>query len=207
MTRDISGCHYFRGTKMTQRGPQTLARFYGFESVEAVADSLPQDAAVLDAGAGASRFGHTIAAMRPDVRWTNLDVGYLDESVLAVLQKTAPENVTFVRGSITEAAELLPHSNQDRVFSFFALNYLGRFQIAGVRQLVRAAKPTGQVALGKLWIVRDQVATPSTIKFSPDPSNKSVVSHITQALNPLEGGAPPLPGVEYSAIRGDDSVK
>lgn len=204
MARDISGCNYYRGTRMTQRGPQTLARHYGFGSVEALADGLPPDATILDAGAGASRFGHTIAAMRPDIRWTNLDIGYADEPALASLRETAPDNVTFLQGSILDATALLPYASQDRVFSYFALNYLGNFRAAAAKQLMGVAKPTGQVALGKLWIVRDHVATPSTIRLSPGYFHGFLTSHIAKALHE---GAPPLDGAEYNPVRGDDSIK
>ncbi|HVX57230.1 MAG TPA: hypothetical protein VHA37_05855, partial [Candidatus Saccharimonadales bacterium] len=102
---------------MTQRGPETLSRFYGFGSAQELADSLPPEAQVVDAGAGASTFGHTIAGLRPDISWTNLDTAYKEGEALDSLKETAPPNLHFVRGSILEAAQHLEPESFDRTYS------------------------------------------------------------------------------------------
>lgn len=208
MTRDISGCQYFRGTKMTQRGPETLSRHFGFGSPQALADSLPEGAEVLDAGAGASTLGHAIGRLRPDISWTNLDPGYADQASLAALKATAPDNVSFVTGSMLEVAEILAGRDFQRVFSFFAINYLRESREA-VRQLMRVAEPAGEMALGKFWVLEDRVASPCTITFSPGSFTGDDEHLILDAVDPAGGrfGAPPVPGVEYATVIGDDSVR
>lgn len=205
MTHTNQGCDYFPGTKMTQRGPETLSRFYGFESAQALADSLPDDASVLDAGAGASTFGHGIAGLRPDVRWINLDVGYHDSSVLAELQEGAPENLTFLPGSVTRVDELLPDESLDRVFSFWSLNYLStQWARASVVKLTRATQPAGELALGRLWIrnPEDPRFKAHTIRFAKTPFPGAIASHVARALSRSRH---PLESVQYTAIKGDHS--
>lgn len=193
---------------MTQRGPETLAGFYGFESAEALADSLPSDAEVADMGAGASRLGHTIAGLRPDIHWINLDIGYADQTALAGLQETAPDNLTLLEGSITNAAELVPPGSLDRVFSFWALGYLHEPEIReAVRKFVGLTKPTGQLALGKLWIIEDnaahKVARPTTIRFDHTAFPGAVADHVAKAV---KGTEPALAEADYFAVYGDESI-
>jgi SAM-dependent methyltransferase len=204
------------GTDMTQRGASTLSANYGFESVEACAGSLASGAHVLDAGAGASTFGQTLATMRPDIHWTNLDIGYTNTAALAALQEGAPSNLTFVTGDIRRATQLFPHSIFDVVFSYWALNYLvGNHARRGIRQLLDVTRPTGRLSVGALVGMADPLEpgvwkkNAQTITLSPseDPSfQEAVVIHISAALK-YPQRVLPLQGVTYAPIIGKDLVQ
>jgi 2-polyprenyl-3-methyl-5-hydroxy-6-metoxy-1,4-benzoquinol methylase len=199
------GTDRFMDTDMTQRSAVTLACNYGFESVEACADSLPMDARVLDAGAGAATFGHTIARMRPDIRWTNLDIGYVNAAALAALQERAPSNLTFVTRDVREAVELFPQDSFDAVFSYWLLNCLEERQARqGVRQLLDTTKPAGRLSVGALVGLANLGERAQTITLSPSEDlsfHDAVATHISAALQPFRR-VPPLQEATYAPITG-----
>jgi hypothetical protein len=65
---------YYELAPRTGRSARILSRYYGFDSIEQMAESLPQDAVAADFGSGRSNLGKTITDRRSDVRWMNVDV-------------------------------------------------------------------------------------------------------------------------------------
>lgn len=137
----------FEQNPITASSAGYLAELYGQgRSIDEFAEALPDNARIADIGAGLSDFGHQVAALRPDVLWTNVDVNY-DEcrrhpqfEQIAEAQKEAPKNLKFVAASVLELpAEL---RGQDGVYSYNLVTHLQRID----RNLGRRAL-TGMVEL------------------------------------------------------------
>lgn len=108
----------------TDRPAEMLAQRHGFESVAQLAETLPQDARVLDVGAGASPFGKEVAMLRPDVTWINFDYSYQDPAILNEVTQNSPDNVQHVAGDATKLGEQYEHESFDAVFSYWLLPHL-----------------------------------------------------------------------------------
>lgn len=84
----------------TARTAKRLSRAYGFETPQALAHSLPDGAFVVDVGSGKSKFGNTIATLRPDIHWVNIDMRNGSARSMHRLQAKAPSNVQYVGGDV-----------------------------------------------------------------------------------------------------------
>lgn len=122
----------------TDRPAEMLAHKHGFESVAQLAEMLPQDAQVLDIGAGASPFGREVAALRPDVRWVNFDYSYQDPAILEEVSKNAPANIEHVAGDATKLGETYDPETFDAVFSYWLLPHLSLDDTAPAKEAARA---------------------------------------------------------------------
>lgn len=96
-----------------------LAKYYGYESATALANSLPIGARIVDIGAGISDFGKVIATARPDVSVTYFDLRYNNAGLLAKAHGENPlPNISFVQGNILDLEQsALKAGSYDRVFS------------------------------------------------------------------------------------------
>jgi len=122
----------------TDRPGEMLARKHGFESMAQLAESLPQNARVLDVGAGASPFGKEVAALRPDITWVNFDYSYQDPAILEDITKDAPGNAEYVAGDATKLAETYKPESFDAVFSYWLLPHLSLDDPAPAREAAKA---------------------------------------------------------------------
>lgn len=108
----------------TDRPAEILAERHGFESIGYLSESLSPNAKVLDVGAGASPFGVSVAARRPDITWINFDFSYHDGGILKEVAANAPSNITFVAGDATRLAEAYAPESFDTVFSYWLLPHM-----------------------------------------------------------------------------------
>src|SRR6266705_5282378 len=117
----------FRAYEMsphTGRDASMLAADYGFGNVDDLARRLPDEATVVDVGAGLSPFGCTIAALRPDITWINTDRRYPDIVPWAQdrYDGDPPSNVKYVKDDIVRTQ--LPPAFADLVFSSALLPHI-----------------------------------------------------------------------------------
>lgn len=126
----------------TDRPAERLAQKHGFESVAQLAEMLPQEARVLDVGAGASPFGLEVATLRPDITWVNFDYSYQDPAILADVTKDAPANVEHVAGDATKLSEVYEPESFDAVFSYWLLPHLSIDDETPARNTARAIYDT-----------------------------------------------------------------
>lgn len=136
----------------TDRPAGLLAKRHGFKSVKALANILPENAKVLDVGAGASPFGREVALLRPDITWTNFDYGYYDPAILKEVSTGAPKNLKHVAGDATELSQAFKPNTFDAVFSFWLLPHLSIEDMDPARDAGRAmynvAKENGIISVG-----------------------------------------------------------
>lgn len=136
----------------TDRPAEMLANKHGFESVAQLAESLPQNARVLDVGAGASPFGKEIALLRPDVNWTNLDYSYQDPAILREVSQGTPANIQHVFGDATKLDSIFEPETFDAVFSYWLLPHLSLDDTEPARDTMNAifavTKQGGLVSVG-----------------------------------------------------------
>lgn len=145
----------FERYPMTASSPDFLAAVFGGGTIEEFGISLPENAKVVDVGAGLSTFGATIASMRPDIRWTNLDINYdrahVSNSACKTLVNQAPGNVRYVAGNIVGLPEILDE-HYDRAFSYNLVPHMLRVdQLAGrlaLHNIVRLVGPEGIAVVG-----------------------------------------------------------
>ncbi|MDB5183083.1 MAG: putative methyltransferase [Candidatus Saccharibacteria bacterium] len=134
----------------THRSAELLARMHGFESVEDLAKRLAPNAQVLDAGAGASPFGNEVAALRPDITWTNFDYSYRDPKILAEVTAGAPENVKHIAGDATHLQG--EPGTYDVVFSYWLLPHLSiddpEAALKAAKGFYDVAKPGALISVG-----------------------------------------------------------
>lgn len=136
----------------TARSADKLARRHGFENLAELAESLPAKANVLDIGAGASPFGREVAALRPDISWTNVDYSYRDPAILAEASHEAPDNLRFVAGDATQLETLCEPESADAVFSYWLMPHLSLEEdapaLAAAKQMHMVAKPGAFLSVG-----------------------------------------------------------
>lgn len=136
----------------TGRPAGMLANRHGFKSVKQLADALPQDARVLDVGAGASPFGEEVARLRPDILWINFDQCYLDPDISGEVTQNSPTNVLHVAGDATRLGETFGPESFDVVFSYWLLPHLSLVNRKPAERVARAifyvTKPGGIMSVG-----------------------------------------------------------
>jgi len=136
----------------TDRPAELLAKKHGFESLAQLAESLPEGANVLDVGSGASPFGREVAALRPDITWTNFDYSYNEPSILSEVSADAPSNVEYVAGDATKLAEIYQSEEFDAVFSYWLFPHLSIEDTAPAKAAAKAifaiTKTNGLMSVG-----------------------------------------------------------
>lgn len=144
---------------MTARDASGLAMAYGYDTVEKLAADIPEEGRVLDAGAGLSDPGNTIASLRPDISWTNLDIRYApgatddtEREKLARLYAEAPSNVSYISGDIFNPPTELIDSRFDRILSYVMLVHAfkrgGDASIQAMKNLLSMGAQGGTIAVG-----------------------------------------------------------
>jgi hypothetical protein len=108
----------------TGRPAEMLAQKHGFESIAQLAASLPQNARILDVGAGASLVGKEVAVLRPDISWTNFDYSYQNHAILDEVSANAPTNLAHTAGDATKLLEVYEPESFEAVFSYWLLPHL-----------------------------------------------------------------------------------
>lgn len=144
-----------------------LAKRHGFKSLKALARILPDNARVLDVGAGASPFGREIALLRPDITWVNFDYSYHDPVIYQEVSAGAPDNLEHVAGDATELTTEFKPNTFDAVFSFWLLPHLSLEDTEPAWEAARAMHVVAKE--GGLLSVGPSVARVSLPKLSSSP--------------------------------------
>jgi hypothetical protein len=117
-----------------------------------LASELPENAVVLDLGAGASNLGETIANMRPDVSWTNLDYNYDKPEVARSVDTLPLANLSFVTGDATQLLESCEPETYDAILSYWLFPHLSLDSpepaLAAGRGVYDALKEGGVASVG-----------------------------------------------------------
>lgn len=133
---------------MTMRSADMLSLVHMQRGPLELANSLPQDAAVIDVGAGYSKLGSFVCFHRPDVTWVNFDLGYPEEHTTV----TANPNLSYVRGDAADLAKIYPPESFDRLYSYWVLSQIGLYApdktIEAARSMVEIVKVAGQLSVG-----------------------------------------------------------
>lgn len=136
----------------SHRTAEKIAQRHGFENVRSLAESLPENARVLDVGAGASPFGREVAGLRPDVTWVNFDYSYQDPRVVEEVSEAAPMNVEYVPGDATVLDQAFGEDSFDAVFSYWMMPHLSLDELEPAHEAARAmyqvAKPGAMISVG-----------------------------------------------------------
>lgn len=109
----------------TSRSARRLSRMHDFSNPKKLAKFLPEDAKVIDVGAGASDLGATIAGLRPDIMWVNFDYSYKDPLIAEEVGRNGtPENLSIVCGDATRLSEMFRSDTFDAVFSYWLMPHM-----------------------------------------------------------------------------------
>lgn len=125
-----------------------------FPSLETFAASLPKGAVVADVGAGLSRLGHEVGALRSDITWINIDPAYAFPSIHQAASKNLPSNVSLCAGDIVKGFTLSEElrNGADLVYSYWLLPHLSleddSVASAACEHMLDLLKPTGKLAIG-----------------------------------------------------------
>jgi hypothetical protein len=142
----------FEKAMTTGRSAKKLARKHGFGSVDHLAETLPQNARVVDVGAGASRLGHEVTIIRPDVDWINFDLSYHDPAILSDVARDAPRNLHHVPGDALDLGQMYPPAHFDAVFSYWLFPHLSlvsrRPAELAAMAIFAVTKPRGLISIG-----------------------------------------------------------
>jgi len=129
-----------------------LALVYGFADLEAFAADLPENAEVLDVGAGVSPLGVDVCRLRPDIGWTSADLLYRDRTVYDRLRSDSPPNLELLPADAVDLDTATGGRQYDRVLSAYLYLHLWRVGAepaeAAARQMLRATTPRGQLSAG-----------------------------------------------------------
>lgn len=123
----------FEQSPLTASSGEFLAGVYGDgATIDAFADSLPENARVIDVGAGLSTFGAEVAARRDDVQWTNYDInynrtGHVSYEAVRRAVEAAPQNLRFVTGNVLTIPDDMRHA-YDRAYSYNLVTHLLRIR-------------------------------------------------------------------------------
>jgi hypothetical protein len=154
---------------------EPLARAYGYLSFGKFVADIPQDAQVIDIGAGASTLGLEVCRARPDVSWTNADVCYGFRPLRDRLAEDAPPNLSFLPANMHDVAERAGERRYDRVFSYYALAYVAMIDhqsaVVGAENLLQLPNEDGILSMGPIYrrteLVKSNTGDGDTFKVTP----------------------------------------
>jgi ubiquinone/menaquinone biosynthesis C-methylase UbiE len=143
----------FKGIPVTgSRSAEELACKHGASDLATFAMSFPEEAYVIDVGAGLSPFGNEVGAARPDIKWVNFDHSYSDPGILEDASRDAPANVEYVAGDATKLNEEYEPNTFDAVYSYWLMPHISANDPVSAARIVRAmftvAKIGGLVSVG-----------------------------------------------------------
>jgi ubiquinone/menaquinone biosynthesis C-methylase UbiE len=138
----------FESAPMTGSSANYLAQKYGHGTdVDNFSEQLPQDARILDIGAGRSDLGERVAKQRPDIHWINFDIQYTADDV----NRDLTPNLQFTQGDILHPPMTFS-GRFDRIYSYNVLSHFVRFDRPlakrALTSMVSFTKPEGTVAFG-----------------------------------------------------------
>ncbi len=146
----------------TERSADRIAKAHGYGGFSQFAHSLPQGAKVLDVGSGASPFGRKVAALRPDISWTNFDYSYHDPAILEDISQDAPSNLQYIAGDATHLDQVFEPESFDAVFSYWMVPHLSLDDPQPARTAVRSmfdlTKKDGVISVGPKLSFKDKTA-------------------------------------------------
>lgn len=176
-------------TPTYHREVEELAVRHNYSSVRSLAASLPEAAEVVDVGAGVSRLGHKVAALRDDITWVNMDILYSAKDqdselkhTLGRLATTAPKNLEYVAGSILSPPAKITPSRFSHVFSYWLLPHIveanSRKGAVAAYNMIIMGKPGGTLSVGPRRTYSDN-AEPFVIPGSSEEA-RSLAAHIVK---------------------------
>ena len=183
-----------KATTVTYQPDESVVNRLGFRSVHSLAGSLPPGAEVIDVGAGLSRLGHTVTALRDDIHWTNFDIAYLPSETnpevikrLGVLAASAPENLKYLGGNILNPPQKLNEDYYDRIFSFWMLPHIvknsgPRPGVVAAWNMINMGKPGGILTVGPLRSYGDNAQS-----FEIPDSQEKARDLAARIVKPLQG--------------------
>jgi len=182
--------NWYEMSPSTARSAKKLSRAYGFDSPEALATSLPDNALVIDVGSGKSKFGHTIAGLRPDIRWVNVDLRNGRRRPMRRLHARAPSNLHYVGGDVLNLP-IAPESAQ-RVYSTALLPHiaLDSSELAGEAFVGMAAllAVDGEIAYNGFAAIPNSAYHVTASEFHANPEGVSLEAVDQMTLDPAIRG-------------------
>ncbi len=136
---------YTVSASVTGRSAEKLSRHYGYETLENFAGSIPENAKVIDVAAGRSNLGLSVAAIRDDIKWIDLDIrkGWLNFAKRK--QRKGTPNYQFIRGDVLN----LPFASNsvDLIYTSWLLPHIEmdstELAISAVHSMSRLLKESG----------------------------------------------------------------
>lgn len=163
----------------TCREAEELALAHEGVSFEQLAAGLPEHAFVADIGAGGSRFGVNIAALRPDISWINVDPRYessapfADEVARQLAEVPLLPNVRYIAAK-AESLRGFRKASLDRIYCSAVMPHLildsPRIAERAVHRMARLLKPEGYVSL-HTWARRQNAVRISGKEYQEDPEH------------------------------------
>lgn len=166
-----------------------LARSYGYVNLDEFVDAIPQDAQVIDVGAGASTLGQEVCRVRPDISWTNADVCYGFRPLRDRLAEDTPPNLSFLPANMHDVAERAGEHNYDRVFSYYALAYAimtdRESSVVAAENLIRLMDEDGILSVGPIFrrteLVKRNPSNGDTFK-TPPPKEQLAIQELAEHI-------------------------
>ena len=179
---------------ITDRQGADLARFYGFSDLDELAEEIPAAAEVIDIGAGFSTLGHEATKKRPDIRWINMDVAYLDRGwdkhvakKLDGLIASAPVNLKYIGASILNPPEDLQGRRFSRIFSYYMLPHIVyngiEYGTSAVRNMLNMGEIDGVIKIGPISDFSDDafhLTVPSSSSDTERLAEETVLSWVSR---------------------------
>jgi len=154
------------------RTGELLALRHGAESLTALVEQLPEDARVLDVGAGDSTFAPEAAVLgeHKGVQVTTVDIAGTKQS------EDPRPNLTHITGDATRLTELVEPDSQDLVTSYFMLPHMSPTQRRkAIAEMYTVTKPGGTLSVGPSELCGLYVRQPGKLqKIQRQRPNKSM---------------------------------
>lgn len=157
---------------------------WGFDDIASLAASLPQNAVIIDVGAGLSQFGDDVVRIRRDVGWVNVDPFYAHSST----DKPKDSKVKYLPVDIVEPGKLLKDltGKADTVYSYWMLPHLSldghEPAIKAIRHMYSLLCDDGMLIVGPARQFGLGILSPfrykGTLQFSKSELNDEVIRSI-----------------------------
>lgn len=175
----------------TGRKTTYQAKQFGYNSVRELAGALPKNAIVMDIGAGLSRLGHEVAALRDDIRWINVDPCYQEKTAsIKFSGSQRASNVEFWSDNIVTGSTKLDglHGTVDVVYSYWLMPHLSleadEPAIHAVEHMYDLLKPKGKLIIGPVRKVGIGLLSPFRYKGTAIYTKTQDKAHVaTDILN------------------------
>lgn len=187
---DLSGTSYECDDRNDRQATEFFSTKHGFANLAHLQKWLPENAHVLDVGAGYSPLGTEVARNRPDIRWTNVDINYNSSffSHAQPILEAAPENLTYEQGDATKLTQLYGRRTVDCVFSYWLFVHFDKLNpavgIKAAKECLNVTKQGGLVSIGpRLGLLRQARTHQTTINKSIEADTDHLANEIVAATS------------------------